>query len=351
MRNLYTAKQREIFLISSILLLFIFICYGLRHYLSAIFGSIILYLLFLPLYRILVNKRKWNPSFTSLLFIFISFILIVLPFLFLSVLLTEKILYYTSHFEEILVLIQPIERFTGIQLNDRATITSIATNLGAFMSKLFPSLVESALDLFIILGLMYFVMYYLLIKNKEMHEKVHTYLPFAPHTIDALIEELKASINANVLGLGIISLVQAALVGLGFWFFGLPDPLFWGLISFFAAFIPVLGTPMVWGPGGGYLIATGSTGAGIGLLIYGSILVMNIDNILRLYIAKKMGDTHPLITIIGVVLGVPMFGILGLVLGPLTISYLLMLVGAYEQEYRGGNRHGSHIQETESKPS
>jgi predicted PurR-regulated permease PerM len=60
---------------------------------------------------------------------------------------------------------------------------------------------------------------------------------------------------------------------------------------------------------------------------------MNVDNLLRLYIAKKMGDTHPLITILGVILGVPLFGILGLVIGPLMISYLLLLVKVYEKEF------------------
>jgi predicted PurR-regulated permease PerM len=68
-------------------------------------------------------------------------------------------------------------------------------------------------------------------------------------------------------------------------------------------------------------------------LAVGAVLIMNIDNLLRLYIAKKMGDTHPLITILGVILGVPLFGILGLVIGPLMLSYLLILVKVYESEY------------------
>jgi predicted PurR-regulated permease PerM len=162
---------------------------------------------------------------------------------------------------------------------------------------------------------------------------VFKFLPFKRETIVELTEELKASVNANVIGLGVISLVQAILVGLGFWFFNIPDPLFWGLISFFAAFIPVLGTPLVWGPGAIYLFSIGQNGAGAGMLVYGAVLVMNIDNVLRLYIAKKMGDTHPLVTMIGVVLGIPLFGILGLVIGPLMISYLLLLFKVYEHEF------------------
>lgn len=332
-QNIYSDSQRKKLLIFSISALFLFILYGLRNYFSAIMGSVILYVLFIPMFRFLRERKNWNSSLASGLIILLSFLLLVLPFLSLSVLLTEKIVYYTSHYEEILVMIRQLEDFTGLRLQDRETIAQIAGNLGSFLSNLFPSLVTSALDVFIILGLMYFILYYLHQNDRKLAAQVLKFLPFTQSTIFALRSELKASVNANVLGLGIISLIQAVLVGIAFLIFGLPDPLFWGLISFFAAFIPVLGTPLVWGPGGIYLLATGHTGAGIGMLLAGSILIMNVDNLLRLYIAKKMGDTHPLITITGVVLGVPLYGILGLVIGPLMISYLILLVKVYEQEY------------------
>ena len=333
LQNIYTKKQKENLLIISILLLLFFILYGVRDYFASFLGSVIVYILFLPLFRFLVEKKNWKKSITASFIIFLSFVVIVLPFLFLSVLLTDKIVYYTTHYEEILKLLSQFEDFTGIRLREKATITSIATNVGSYLSGLFPSLVTGALDVFIILGLMYFIMYYLLINNRSLNALVFKFLPFKRETIVELTEELKASVNANVIGLGVISLVQAILVGLGFWFFNIPDPLFWGLISFFASFIPVLGTPLVWGPGAIYLFSIGQNGAGAGMLVYGAVLVMNIDNVLRLYIAKKMGDTHPLVTMIGVVLGIPLFGILGLVIGPLMISYLLLLFKVYEHEF------------------
>lgn len=331
--NIYTRKQREYLLIASIILLLFVILYGLGGYLSSLFGSVIIYMLFLPLYRKLNEKKNWPASLTALTIILFSFLVIVLPFLFLSVLLTDKIIYYTTHYENIISWIKQLESLIGITFTDAGTLRSIIGNLGTFASELFPSIISGTLDMFIVLGLMYFVMYYLLIYNRRLNNMVFKFLPFEDNTIVALTEELKSSVNSNVLGLGIISLVQAVLVGIGFVLFGLPDALFWALISFFAAFIPVLGTPLVWGPGAIYLFATGHSGAGTGLLLYGAILVMNIDNVLRLYIAKQMGDTHPLITIIGVVLGIPLFGILGLVVGPLLISYFLILLKVYENEF------------------
>lgn len=337
-RNIYTKKQQEILLITSIVFLLFFILYGLGSYLTALFGSVILYMLFLPLQRVFTESWKWKQTPSALLIIFFSFLVIVLPFLFLSVLLTDKIIYYTTHYEDILQWIKQLEDMIGISFTDQGTIKSVIGNLGSFASELFPSIITGTLDMFIILGLMYFVMFYLLIHNRKMNDYVFKFLPFGHTTVLALIEELKSSVNSNVLGLGIISLVQATLVGIGFKIFGLSDPFFWSLISFFAAFIPVLGTPLVWGPAAIYLFATGKSGMGLGLLLYGSILVMNIDNVLRLYIVKKMGDTHPLITIIGVILGIPLFGILGLVIGPLMISYFLILIKVYEKEYPPNDR-------------
>jgi predicted PurR-regulated permease PerM len=334
-QNIYTEKQRKNLLIFSISALLFFILYGLKSYLSALIGSVLLYVLFIPMFRFLKEKKKWKASLASGLIILISFLVLVLPFLSLSVLLTDKILYYTSHYEDILIIVRKFESLSGIHLKDKATVASIAGNLGSFLSNLFPSLVTGALDVFIILGLMYFILYYLHMNDRKLKKQVLKFLPFTQPTILALSRELKASVNSNILGLGIISLVQATMVGIAFWIFGLPDPVFWGLISFFAAFIPVLGTPLVWGPGGIFLLVNGNTGAGIGLLLVGSLIIMNIDNLLRLYIARKMGDTHPLITIAGVILGVPLYGILGLVIGPLMISYLILLVKVYESEYSG----------------
>ena len=154
-QNIYTEGQRRNLLIISISLLFFFILYGLREYLSALIGGVILYVLFIPLFRFLKEKKKWKPSLASGLIILISFLVLVLPFLSLSVLLTDKILYYTSHYEEILVLVRQVEEFTGLPLEDKRTIAGIAGNIGSFLSQLFPSLVTGALDVFIILGLMY----------------------------------------------------------------------------------------------------------------------------------------------------------------------------------------------------
>ncbi len=133
-------------------------------------------------------------------------------------------------------------------------------------------------------------------------------------------------------------------MGLGFWLFGVSDPLFWGVVSFFLSFIPIIGTPVVWIPAGTLALMHGDTGRGIGLLLYGAILVVNIDNVLRFALAKKLGDIHPLYTIVGLVLGVPVFGIVGLFIGPLVIIYFMLLVQVYLKEYGSGTARQQEVE-------
>ena len=105
-------------------------------------------------------------------------------------------------------------------------------------------------------------------------------------------------------------------------------------MGFFLAFIPILGTPLVWGPAGLIQLSQGNTSQGIGILIVGVVVIVNIDNLLRIMLAKRMGDIHPLVTLAGIVLGVPIFGILGLVIGPLLLSYFIVLIHVFERENR-----------------
>ncbi len=194
------------------------------------------------------------------------------------------------------------------------------------VEQLAPSLVGSVLDLTIIVALLYFTLYYMLVEEETMIRGIRRYLPFENKTRGALEEDLKNITFANVVGQGLISLVQGGLTGLAMGVLGFEEPLFWGTVAFFVSFIPVLGTPLVWGPVGLVAIAQGNTGAGFSLLLFGAIVIMNVDNVLRLIIGKRLGHVHPLITLGGVVLGVPLFGILGLVIGPLLIDYFVTLM-------------------------
>jgi predicted PurR-regulated permease PerM len=132
--------------------------------------------------------------------------------------------------------------------------------------------------------------------------------------------------------------VQGALLANGFWIFGIPDPVFWGVVGAFISFLPVVGAPTLCIPASIILFADGHSVKGVLLLAYGLLFIGNIDNFLRMIINRRLANTHPIISVIGVFIGLPLFGILGLVFGPLLLSYFLLLVEIYETNSMAAER-------------
>jgi predicted PurR-regulated permease PerM len=333
MQSLYTHKQRSILHLIIILAIGLVIFAGLYNYLTSMIASFILYVLFLKPFRYWTIERKGSPTLAALVIIVLSFVIIVLPFLFLSILLTNKILYYSANPEDIIATFLQVEKFLDVDFQSKAVIRELIQKGGTLAANLFPSIVSSTLEMIIAITLMYFILYFTFTNEKAFLLTLQNYLPFDEETNFGLGDALKKSVNANVIGQSLISLVQAILVAIGFLIFGFKDVWFWGIVSFFCAFIPVLGTPLVWLPAGLIALGQGNSLGGFGIIIYGAVLVMNIDNVLRMIIGKKMGDIHPLVTVVGVIFGVPIFGIIGLVIGPLLISYFLLLVESYHRRY------------------
>ena len=133
------------------------------------------------------------------------------------------------------------------------------------------------------------------------------------------------------MGQGVIAIIQGTLLGLGFWIFGIPDPIFWGVIGIFLSMIPLFGSPLIFVPAGIIELSNENAFAGIGIIIYGYLIVTTVDNFIRMAIGQRIANTHPLITIVGVVIGIPVFGIMGILYGPLMISLFIILAQIYQE--------------------
>jgi len=147
-------------------------------------------------------------------------------------------------------------------------------------------------------------------------------------------DELVHQTFSNSVGIPSIAVVQGLAGFLGYWIIGLNEPGFWGVITGFTSFIPVVGTGIVWVPVAGYMFITGHTWQGIFMILYGALVMGMLDNVVRFVLAKKMADVHPIITILGVILGLQYFGFLGLIFGPLLISYFFILLKIYYVEFQ-----------------
>jgi predicted PurR-regulated permease PerM len=330
--TIYTPKQQRILLITSLLVLGGFIIAGLQGYVSAFFGAGILYVIFRPVFYRLVYKRKWGRTWVTSGILFFSLFVIILPFLVLSLLLIDRIQYYSQHTDQILGLVRQAEDLTGFKITSQQNIQRILQQGGAFASRQLPSLAGGALDFIVIIGLMLFTLFYMFTGEESFLEGFRKHIPFKRDTQRELGDQLRNNVNANVLGQGIVSLVQGVLTGITLLIFGVPDAAFWGVVAFFLAFVPVLGTPLVWAPAGLIQLSQGNTTQGVGILLVGAIVIINIDNLLRIVLAKRMGDVHPLVTLVGIVIGVPIFGILGLVIGPTILSFFIVLMQVFANE-------------------
>jgi predicted PurR-regulated permease PerM len=332
--NIYTPRQRYLLLITTLVILGGLAFYGMLGYLTAFLGAGILYVVLRPWFTALVHKRGWNRTLVTVLLLLFAVVVLIIPFFALTSLLIDKVRIVAQNTDQILATVQGIERKLGVQVTQQAQVRQLLQQGAARVSQWIPTLASSVLNVIVIVGLMLFTMYYLFMQEEAFLAGLRRYLPFREKTLDELSESLRNNVNANVLGQGVVCLVQALLTGITLWIFGVPSPIFWTVIAFFMAFIPVLGTPLVWGPAAIYQFAQGHNGQGIGILIVGVVLIVNSDNVLRIWMAKYMGDIHPWVTLVGLTLGVDIFGIVGLVIGPLLLSYFIVLMQVFARENR-----------------
>lgn len=328
--SIYTFKQRNTIILSILIILGVFIVYSLRMIAGALLSTVVLYTIFRPLYFYLTQQWRLNKIFSAVLLMVSSLVIIVFPFLTLSLLVINKISDFQQDPEMIKQLIAKIEAYIGSTFNIPHSLDRVILKLDDYAADLFPAVIGGAADIFIGLLIMYFLLYFMFTQHEAFERGLIKYAPFKQSDAIKFATELRGTTYSNVLGQGFIAVVQGTLVSLSFAFFGLPDALFWGVISTFLSFLPVVGSPLVFVPAALIQMAHGNPTAGWGILLWGFIVVINIDNVIRFMIAKKVANTHPIITVIGVVIGIPVFGILGLVFGPLLLSYFILTFKIYE---------------------
>jgi predicted PurR-regulated permease PerM len=187
---------------------------------------------------------------------------------------------------------------------------------------------------FVGLAVVLFVVYYLLTDGNVLYAYILRAAPLPPRQIDFLMKEAQKGLTGVFNGQILMSVLQGFLGGLGFLIAGLPNPVLWGAVMALFALLPVLGTFMVWVPGGLYLMATGNVFAGVFLLAYGVIVILVIvDTFLRPKLLGSSIDLHPLFVLVGVLGGAGVFGFIGLFLGPLIMGVLVSVLKVWEQEY------------------
>jgi predicted PurR-regulated permease PerM len=182
--------------------------------------------------------------------------------------------------------------------------------------------------------MMYFFLYFMLINFNRMEAYIVLSLPFKKEKIKMFAEELKAQTFSNAIGIPLIALAQGLFGYIIYLITGVPDAGFWGILTGFASIIPIVGTGIIWAPVCAYLFFIGANWQGTVVILWSVLIMGSMDNVIRFLLAKKMADVHPVITVLGIILGLEYLGITGLIFGPLIISYFLILTKIYYTDYQ-----------------
>jgi len=329
----FNERLRQILILLLILLIAVLLVSQLTIFIPGLLGGITLYILSRSMYFQLIFKRKWKKGWTALLFIISYLVIIAIPVYVSVTLASPKISAIAENQQQVIEGIQSVsakvQEKTGITILSSESAKNIAQKISAFI----PTIINSTMALLTNLIIMFFLLYYLLVQGREMEMYLGKVIPLKHDNVNLLAGETKMMIRANALGIPIICVVQGAFATLGYWIFGIEDWGLWGFVTGVFAFFPLVGTMIIWVPLVGYLFIHGSNWPAIGLTIYSFVVTGNVDYLARLKLMKYMGDVHPVITVLGVIVGLNLFGFMGLIFGPLLISYFLIMVKIYINEF------------------
>ncbi|MBM4273285.1 MAG: AI-2E family transporter [Deltaproteobacteria bacterium] len=217
------------------------------------------------------------------------------------------------------------------QIKLGAIVQTVVTHASEFIYTNSVTLLKGFTYFLLDLILVMFITFFMFLQGDDFIKEIKKLSPLDATHNEEIIREMETTIKATLWGTVIVALVQGALGGVGFLIFGLPQPAFWGVVMIPAAVIPVVGSAIIWGPAAIYLIVTGHVGAGVGLFIWGGVLVSVIDNLLKPILMKGSGATPSLLILFSILGGIGYFGMVGFILGPLILSFLFALLRIYQK--------------------
>lgn len=311
----------------------------LRPFLFSLILASVFAIIFHPLYEIIlkrVAKRAWLASFLTIL-VLIFFILIPIALLTFQIFQEAQGLYFSlsdslndqplsslwPNLSQQLNKISPF--FDNFSLDFDQYLKNALSFLVQNLGLVFSNLARIFINLFVFL-----VAFFFLLKDGDSLKKKLTDLsPLSKEDDELIIKKVTQATNSVIKGSLLVATLQGISSGIGLTLFGVPNPIIWGTIAALGALIPGVGTTIVLIPAIAYLYLTGQVIAALGLIAWGALAVGLIDNFLGPHFVGKGSGLHPLLVLLSVLGGLSFFGPIGFILGPLTISLLLVLLDIY----------------------
>ncbi len=333
-----------VILLLTILLSFMII----KPYLSYILLAVIIAYSLRPLYHLILSKirKEWLAATIMLI---IVFLLIIIPS---AILLTKLIsqsynALSSINSEAMEEVSMRFSEMTGTELDLAESIIEVTTRIKNYVINQSFNLITSTMDLIIGIAIMFFLMYYLFKDGHKIMEDIKSVLPLKQKHSEVLIGEIGLVTNAVIYGQLITGIIQGTLAGIGFIIFGIPNAIFWGFIMIILSFLPIIGAYIIYIPAGIIEIMNQNYFSGIGIIIYGTIIVSQIDNVIKPLIISRKAKLNSALVFIGVIGGLKVFGFIGFLLGPLVLALLLVMLKTFKEDFKPSNE----LEEVRKQPS
>lgn len=302
-------------------------------FLGGILGAFTIYILLRRQLKYLIRIKHLNRSLVAVLLLLETIMCFLIPLSLAVWLFINKLQNINLNPSELIGSIEHIaeliQQKTGYDLLEKENITSIVSVLPKIGQILMGGISGFAINVAVLV----LVLYFMLIGGGKMEGYIYDIMPFSRENKLDVLNEINMIVTSNAIGIPLLAIIQGMIALGGYWIFNAPSPLFFGFLTCFATIIPVVGTALVWLPLVVYMSLTGDWVNALGLAAFAIIVITNVDNFIRFILQKKMADTHPLITIFGVIIGLSLFGFMGIIFGPLLISVFLLCFSMFKKEY------------------
>jgi predicted PurR-regulated permease PerM len=329
----FNNNVKQLLILALLLGLIYLVLKELRIFFPGFLGALTLYILSRGSYYQLVYHYKWKKSLAAALFLVGYTAILTLLVYIIIVLLRAKVDRFLDDPDLFIVsakdAIKEFQYKTGFDFFTESSANDMLNRL----SNIIPALINNTVDMVANLALLLFLLYFMLVNGKETEKWLGHVIPLNEGNINMLTSETKRLVRASAIGIPVISLIQGLTATLGYYIFGVDDFILWGFLTGIFAFFPFVGTLLVWVPIVIFMYAGSDSWNATGLLIYSLIVTGNIDYVARITLLKKFGHVHPIVTILGVIVGLSLFGFIGFIFGPLLISYIILLFRIYSNEF------------------
>ena len=326
-------KIKQVFLLLVIIILAILVGYHLSLFVPSLLGAITLYVITRKYNLYLQEQRNWKPWAASFVIILGTLIVLILPIYFIVDLLIEKLGNASAYMQKFNIFIDKIHDFifakTNIDILSDGNLTKLKDGVGKFST----SALSGTFNTLTVIMSMYFILYFMLEKPLLFERLLKSSAPLKRANVNLLGEKIRNMVMANAIGIPVVAIGQGLIALIGYLIFGAPSAILLFALTCVASMLPIVGAAIIYIPVCIFMIAEGNVGQGVGLAIYCMVVVGLTDNLLRFTLLKKLENIHPLNTVFGIIMGINLFGFMGLIFGPILISITILLIQVYRDEF------------------